>query len=423
MNIRLKEAINDRVKEMDIFSGNEKLRTMFINCFMNTIETTVEILDDGSVYIITGDIPAMWLRDSTGQVKHYLKFANEFDEIKRMIMGLIKRQMMYINIDPYANAFNKEPNNKGHVTDLTKRNPWIWERKYEIDSLCYPIQLAYLFWKETGITQHFDTDFKKAVKTILSIWKFEQKHETSDYRFKRLLSSETDTLQNNGKGLPVNYTGMTWSGFRPSDDRCIYGYLIPSNMFAVVVLKYVEEIALQIYNDIDLQNEAKILGQQIDDGIKKYGIIEHHKYGKIYAYEVDGFGNYIVMDDANVPSLLSIPYIGYSNSDDPLYINTRKFILSEDNPYYFKGQYAKGVGSPHTKKGYIWPMSLIIQALTSNDVKEIMDIINVLLNTDAGTNYIHESFDGDNPQNYTRHWFAWANSLFAELILKIMGVY
>ena len=423
MNTALKEVIYDKVEKVDVFFNNEKLSKMFLNCFMNTLETTVERLDDGSTYVITGDIPAMWLRDSTGQVKHYLKFANEFDEIKKLIMGLIKRQAMYINIDPYANAFNKEPNNKGHVHDITKRNPWIWERKYEIDSLCYPIHLAYLFWKETGITQHFDDDFKKAAKTILALWKNEQKHETSDYRFKRLLCSETDTLQNNGKGLPVNYTGMTWSGFRPSDDRCKYGYLIPSNMFAVVALRYIKEIASEIYKDVNLQNEADVLRQQIDDGIKKYGIVEHPKYGKIYAYEVDGFGNYILMDDANVPSLLSIPYIGYSENDDPIYINTRKFILSKDNPYYYEGRYAKGVGSPHTPKGFIWPMSLIIQALTSNIDKDVQDIIKVLLNTDAGTNYMHESFDPNNPKKYTRYWFAWANSLFAELILKVMGVY
>ncbi|MGI1690679.1 glycoside hydrolase family 125 protein [Thermoanaerobacter uzonensis] len=415
-------VLKNKVEEISNFLNNEKLKKMFVKSFLNTLETTIEKLNDGSVYVITGDIPAMWLRDSTGQIKSYLKFANEIHEIKEIIMGVIKRQIMYIKIDPYANAFNKEPNNNGHIHDIPKKNPWVWERKYEIDSLCYPIQLAYLLWKETGFTEQFSKDFRDAIKIILKVWKTEQHHEGSNYTFKRIFGSATDTLINNGKGTPVNYTGMTWSGFRPSDDRCIYGYLIPSNMFAVVVLGYIEEIAHEIYKDIDLENESQSLKNTIENGIKTYGIINHPKYGLIYAYEVDGFGNYILMDDANIPSLLSIPYIGYRTNKDPIYVNTRKFILSKDNPYYYEGQYAKGVGSPHTPERFVWPMSLIIQALTSDNNDEISEILQVLLNTDADTNYIHESFNVDNPKEYTRDWFAWANSLFAELILKIVGV-
>lgn len=412
-------SIKEIIEEVVLNCENSRLAEMFAKCFPNTLETTTEILDDGTTYVFTGDIPAMWLRDSTAQVKHYLPLAKEDIEIRRIIEGLIKRQIMYINIDPYANAFNKEPNGSGHQEDLTEQNPWIWERKYEIDSLCNPIQLSYLYWKQTGETSIFDEEYKKAVKTIIALWITEQNHtEKSMYSFQRFGCVESDTLKNNGKGTPVKVTGMTWSGFRPSDDACIYGYLVPANMFAAVVLGYIEEISEAVYGDLELKASAARLKSEIDSAIKQYGIYEHEKYGKIYAYETDGYGNYNLMDDANCPSLLCIPYMGYTTKEDPIYINTRQFLLSEDNPYYREGKAAKGIGSPHTPAGFIWPIALCMQALTSNSKEEVDKIIEMLLNTTADTGFMHESFDPDNPAAFTREWFAWANSLFGELIYK-----
>ena len=413
-------SISNIIKE--ILSGQavtEETAAIFRRCYANTLETTTEFLEDGTTYVFTGDIPAMWLRDSSAQVRHYIQFAAENEYLQQVIEGLIKRQVNYIIIDPYANAFNKEPNNHGHKSDITMHNPWVWERKYEIDSLCYPVQLGYLFWKATGRTNTFDDSFKTALNEIINLWKIEQKHFTdSSYSFERFNCPETDTLPNNGKGTPVKYTGMTWSGFRPSDDACKYGYLIPANMFAVVVLGYIQEIAASVYKDDSLYERAGTLREEIDTGIKTYGIYSHPEFGEIYAYETDGFGGYNLMDDANVPSLLSIPYIGYSTSDDPIYINTRRFILSKSNPYYFEGKYARGVGSPHTPDNYIWHISLIMQALTSNDRQEINEIIEILENTNAGTGVMHESFDAGNPELFTREWFAWANSLYAQLIIE-----
>lgn len=399
------------------FEEKTKIGQLFRNCFNNTIETTTEFLDDGTTFVFTGDIPAMWLRDSSAQVRHYIPFAASDTRVQNLIEGLIKRQLMYIRMDPYANAFNKEPNNAGHKSDITQQNPWVWERKYEIDSLCYPIQLAYLYWKNTNRTVMFDDGFKSIVKIIVNLWRLEQRHfENSSYSFRRLNAPESDTLKNDGKGMPVNYTGMTWSGFRPSDDACTFNYLIPANMFAVVVLGYIEEIARTIYEDEELEQSAKKLRAEIDHGIKTYGIYRHPKYGEIYAYETDGFGNYNLMDDANVPSLLSIPYLGYAPKNDPIYKNTRRFILSKDNPYFYEGKIAKGIGSPHTPEGYIWHISLIIQALTAEDDREIKELLMLLLITDADTGFMHEGFSADNPKMYTREWFAWANSLFGELI-------
>ena len=398
-----------------------KLAKMFQNCFKNTIQTTVKRLEDQSIFIITGDIPAMWLRDSAAQVKPYLALADRDETISTIIEGVIKRQIDYVNIDPYANAFNKEADGAGHQNDLTDMSDWIWERKYEIDSLCYPIQLSYLFWKRTGITKHFDAEFLKAVKKIIGVWKVEQHHEEqSPYRFQRKNCPLSDTLTRDGLGEPVCYTGMTWSGFRPSDDACMYGYLIPSNMFAVVVLNYMEEILTSFYKTSNLISSVTELKKQIQSGINEYGIVEHPKYGKMYAYETDGFGHYNLMDDANVPSLLALPYLGFCSIEDEIYQNTRAFILSEDNPYYFEGKAAKGIGSPHTPDQYVWHIALAIQGLTTNSSEEIEELLRLFETTDADTGYMHEGFHVDDPTQFTRKWFSWANAMFCEFIMSVV---
>ena len=399
---------------------DEKLRKLFYNCFIDTIDTTVIYNEEEKdTFVITGDIPAMWLRDSTSQVEHYLPFINEYPVLKDLFVGLINRQMKCIMIDPYANAFNKEANGKKWDNDITKDSPWVWERKYEIDSLCFPIRLIYKYWKKSNDSSFFNEDIKTVFNTIIDLWQTEQYHfEKSDYSFQRLNCAPSDTLCNNGLGNPVSYTGMTWSGFRPSDDACKYGYLIPSNMFASVVLKYVEEIAEVIYKDSELVLKAKNLRTQIEKGIEKFGIIENKDFGKIYAYETDGLGNYNFMDDANVPSLLSIPYIEYKPIDDEIYQNTRKFILSKNNPYYYEGKVASGIGSPHTPDQYIWHIALSMQGLTSNNEEEIKSLIETLIKCDGNTNYMHEGFHCDDSKKFTRDWFAWSNSLFADFIYK-----
>jgi meiotically up-regulated gene 157 (Mug157) protein len=212
---------------------------------------------------------------------------------------------------------------------------------------------------------------------------------------------------------------MIWSAFRPSDDACKFGYLVPANMFAVVALTYIEEIVAKYYpTEVVLLKKATKLRHEIDFGIQIYGKYLHPIHGEMYAYETDGFGNYHLMDDANVPSLMSIPYLGYVDAEDKIYQNTRSFVLSSSNPFYYEGKYAKGVGSPHTPEGYFWPIGLSMQGLTSNSIEEIEGLIETLVATDAGTEYMHEGVECDNPNNYTREWFAWSNSLFSELVIK-----
>lgn len=397
---------------------DEKIRTMFVQCFMSTFETTAKFLEDGSCFVITGDIPAMWLRDSSAQVNHYIPFASKCPEAYRLIDGLIRRQVNCIRIDPYANAFNQEANGKTQFKDKTDfYSPCVWERKYEIDSLCYPVKLVYRFWKEAGTTTHFTKELHEAFVKIVDLWTLEQNHKNSPYFFRRPFRSKKDTLSHRGRGRHVEYTGMTWSGFRPSDDACEYGYLVPSNMFATVVLDYISEISSVIYGDLELSRKALELKAEIQKGIETFAIA-HCEGKQLYSYETDGLGNYNLMDDANVPSLLSLPYLGYCSKGDELYTNTREFILSSANPYYFEGKTAKGIGSPHTPNNHIWPISLCMQGLTSDCKAEVLDIIHTLRDTDAGTNFMHESFHTDSPEKFTREWFSWANTLFAELVMR-----
>ncbi|MDF2986201.1 MAG: metal-independent alpha-mannosidase [Eubacterium sp.] len=412
----------------EVYKNDEKIYQLYENGLVNTFQTTLNPKADGRTFVITGDIPAMWLRDSAAQMRNLLIFAREDEVIRNLISGVVKQQVEQILIDPYANAFNDGATGQRFMDDHTDMKPEVWERKYEVDSLCYPVQLAYLLWKGTDQTCHFDENFKKACYTIIDVFKTEQLHELeSKYRFERDEDEEDrviyETLPFGGRGNPVGVTGMTWSGFRPSDDACRYGYLIPSNMFAVVILRYMEEIAGAVYHDRALEHMAADLARQINDGIQKYGIVKDEVYGEVYAYEVDGLGNYLLMDDANVPSLLAIPYFGYATAEDPIYRNTRQMLLSKKNPFYYHGKVLKGIGSPHTPQNYVWPIALAVQGMTSRDSSEIDEIYQMLKVSDAGTNLMHEGINVDDPACYTRPWFSWANAMFAEFVLSLNGIH
>lgn len=388
-----------------------KAAAIYRKCYVSTADTALKLLPDGTSFVLTGDIPAMWLRDSAAQVNHYIPLASD-SEVGAAIRGVIRRQLRYIKLDPYANAFNEEPNGNGWSTDLPKPSPWVWERKYEVDSLCYPIKLLYRYWKATGDRSFAEAELPSVMEVILRVWRTEQRHpEQSDYTFARM--SDVPGVLEECKCHNVGYTGMIWSAFRPSDDFCTYGYLVPSNMFACVVLGYAAEM---LGGSHPLTAEIERLKSEIEQGIEAYGTVEHPKYGRMYAYEVDGLGNSIVCDDANIPSLLAVPYIGYRGCDDETYLNTRRYILSRDNPYYFEGRYARGVGSPHTPKDHIWHMGLIMQALTAESRAEQEELLAMLLSTDAGTDCMHESFHCDDPAVFTRAWFTWPNALVCELL-------
>ena len=402
--------------------GRDKLAEMYRNCFRSTWDTTLQ-RSDGTVFLITGDIPAMWLRDSSAQVYHYVPHAGRYPQVRDAINGLLRRQYQYMALDPYANAFNKEASDRrNHLDDTTwteEQRPWIWERKYEVDSLCYPIRLTYAFWKQTGETSWCGAAFQRAAETVLNVWETEQRHdEKSPYHFSRSRCRPSDTLSHGGKGAPTAYTGMTWSGFRPSDDACVYGYLVPANFFAARSLEQLEEIYEKLLPEAGLTERIRRLREQILSGLREYAVTEHKDFGRVYAYETDGLGHTLLMDDANVPSLLSLPYLGCVPADDPVYQNTRRMLLSPANPYYYVGSSARGIGSPHTPPDYIWPISLCIQGLTATDGEEIRVLADMLENMDAGTLLMHEGVHKDDPARFTRPWFAWANSIFSEFVEK-----
>ena len=304
---RILESVKEKLK------NEPRLYTIFKNCYTDTLDKTVKKMEDGTMYVVTGDIPAMWLRDSSAQLRPYLIAAKDDPAVGDILTGLSRRQFQYIHTDPYANAFNETANGKCWRYDDTEMGRWVWERKYEVDSLCYPLQFAYLIWRNTGRTDQFDRTFRKGAERILEVFRTEQYHEEeSPYRFFRKDTYFTDTLSRDGKGALVKSgIGMTWSGFRPSDDACVYGYLIPANMFAVTALGYLEEIADKIFHDSKLKADAGKLKREIYEGIERYGIVRTEEFGEVYAYEADGYGQYLLMDDANVPSLLSMDYLGY----------------------------------------------------------------------------------------------------------------
>jgi uncharacterized protein len=379
--------------------GSPDTGQLYAQCLLSTIRNDVSFTPDGTTYVITGDIGAMWLRDASAQVRPYLFFASD-PQVKNMLRGVIEREAKNINTDPYANAFNRDYK--------------VAEEKFELDSLLYPMQLAWMYWKQTGDATVFTPDVKEAYEKALSLMELERDHSLSQYRHRE--------LSNDGVGSPVGYTGMIWTGFRPSDDATKYGYNIPDEMFAVVTLSELAEMESVVWRDSEKQREIVTLRDGISDGINNYGIVYAPKYGYLYAYEVDGLGHSNLMDDANVPSLLSIPYLGYARPDDPIYLNTRKFIFSPDNPYFFSGKVAQGVGSPHTPAGRIWPLALVMEGLTSTDPAEVSAVLTELRASDLGDHLLHESFDVDDPTKYTRSNFGWPCSLFSELVLdRVMG--
>ena len=415
------EAVERTIAELSSKLANPKLAWMFSNCFPNTIDTTVEYDEQaGDTFVITGDIHAMWLRDSGAQVWPYLRLAGEDEHLRKMLAGVLMRQFRCIAIDPYANAFNKGPSGSKWESDITQMNPWLHERKWEVDSPCYVLRLAHGYWKATGDTSVFGDEWLEAVRAILRTFREQQRYEgQGPYSFMRRTPRGKDTKSWGGFGAPVRPCGLICSSFRPSDDASVLEFLIPSNFFAVSTLRKAAEILEGPCKQGKLARECRTLADEVAGALEEYAVVEHPKYGKIYAYEVDGFGSAILMDDANVPSLLAMPYLGCVSANDPIWQNTRRFVLSTDNPCYFEGTALKGVGGPHVGLGWVWPMSIIMQAFTSSDDAEIRDCIRTLISTDAGTGFMHEAVWKDDPAKFTRSWFAWANTLFGELILDL----
>ncbi len=407
--------------------ADPELALIFANCLPNTLDTTVtpgSFEGKPDTFVITGDIDAMWLRDSSAQVWPYLPFCREDPKLAALIEGVIRRQTRCILLDPYANAFLPDAGSKPlswAVHDQTTMKPGVGERKWEIDSLCYPIRLAYGYWQATRSKAPFDAQWQDAARTIVHTFR-EQQRKTNQgpYRFQRSSPIPSESQMLDGYGNPARPVGLIHSGFRPSDDACIFPLFVPANLFAARSLLQLAELANRVCHDTALASEAAALAGEVRAALAQYAQVETADHGRIWAYEVDGYGNTHRMDDANAPGLLSLDYLGCVTMQDyPTYARTRAFTLSAANPYFFQGSAAEGIGGPHAGLGYIWPMSILFRAFSSIDDHEIMVCLRILRNTTAGTHFMHESFWKDDAGKYTRPWFAWANTLFGELILTL----
>ena len=398
------------------------LARLFANCFPNTLDTTVQPgTFDGKpdTAVLTGDIAAMWLRDSSAQVWPYLPLAAKDRPLRELLEGVIRRQVRCLLIDPYANCFMADlsaPPLEGSRKDETVMKQGVGERKYELDSLCYPIRLAHGYWKNTSDTAPFDSAWKLAMQTVLKTMRVEQrKAGPGPYRFQRAALNPTDSLVN-GTGNPLRPVGLIASAFRPSDDACILPFLVPANLFAVTSLRQLAAMSNAILRDAQMANEASDLAKEVEAALREHAIVQTSA-GTVWAFEIDGYGNSIVMDDANAPSLLSLPYLD-SSPDAALYARTRSFVWSERNPWFFKGSAGEGIGGPHIGRDSIWPMSQIVYALTSDSGPQIKAMIQMLKSAALSTGFIHESYNRNDSALFTRAWFAWANTLFGELIAR-----
>jgi meiotically up-regulated gene 157 (Mug157) protein len=363
--------------------------------FTRTLLQTV----DGKPFIITGDIPAMWLRDSTWQVEPF--FHSRLPEIGRLLAEVSKTQTKFVILDRYANAFNPGPTGNCWHKDFPDQSDWVFERKYELDSLASVLRLARRTADVFGITSHLDARFHSAVDAIIALARREQQHEPGSYTFRRSNGVAHDSLSHDGRGAPMQPTGMVWSAFRPSDDACTYGFHVPSNLFLAHELRRLDRA------------DAVELADDIDAGAAKHALSDRG-----YAYEVDGLGNALFIDDANVPSLLSLPYLGVCSADDPAYLATRQRVLSPDNPWWFSGSALRGIGSQHTPANHVWPIAVAIEAMTSTNSADRKAAVALLESTDAGTGCMHESVHVDDPSRYTREWFSWADMTWLDLVLR-----
>jgi uncharacterized protein len=415
-------AVEDYITATSRRIHDRELADIFANCFPNTLDTTVEpgvFEGKPDTAVITGDIPAMWLRDSSAQVWPYLPLASKDDQLRALLEGVIRRQARCLLIDTYANSFMADLNAaplEWSLQDKTEMKQGVGERKYELDSLCYPIRLAHGYWKQTGDTRPFDAAWKEAMGRALETMRVQQRKDgPGPYRFQRSARNPTDSLVN-GIGNPVKPVGLIASCFRPSDDACIFPFLVPANLFAVTSLRQLASMSSTILHDTAMANQAGALADEVENALRQHAIVATAA-GTIWAYEIDGYGGQVLMDDANVPSLLSLPYLE-SSPDSALYARTRSFAWSERNPWFFRGSAGEGIGGPHIGPDFIWPMSQIVYALTSNSPRETAGTIQMLKASSAGTGFMHESYNRNDAKKFTRAWFAWANTLFGELIGK-----
>ncbi|KAI1951339.1 hypothetical protein LOZ12_002472 [Ophidiomyces ophidiicola] len=433
---------------------DKDLARIFENAFPNTLDTTVRWHVNGSQpvkkrnshalavwegpqsFIVTGDINAEWLRDSTNQLAQYQQLAKKDPNIKNLIIGAINTQAEFVIQSPYCNAFQPPPpskllptnNGQDDVVHPAYEPSVVFECKYELDSLANFLSLGNQFYTNTGSDAFLTNRWYMALDTVLSTIDAQSQptfdpsgdYVVNQYTFQRTTKIGTETLNLRGIGNPLNNeTGLVRSAFRPSDDASILGFLIPANAMMSVELRRTADMLQKAGGKKELVNKLREVSKRIEQGVWEHGVVKHKTFGDVFAFEVDGYGSSILMDDANLPSLLALPLLGFVNQDDKVYQNTRKMILSKKgNPYYLVGSAFHGIGGPHIGVQNAWPMSVLVRARTAISDDEIRESINMVRDSSL-LGLIHETVHVNRISQYTRSWFAWANSVFAQTILDL----
>ncbi|KAJ4364765.1 hypothetical protein N0V95_000713 [Ascochyta clinopodiicola] len=444
------QGLEDTVTRLQTVIKDPDLYRLFQNAYPNTLDTAIrwkgvaaDNAEEELTFIITGDINAMWLRDSSNQMQSYLPLLNASSDpnsIASLYRGVINLQARYLLTSPYCNSF-QPPVESGIGVALndaasedtvfpTYSNQSVFECKYELDSLGAFLQISTDYYRATGDYEFFGKfQWISAVEAVLKVahdmmlptYGSEGEVLESPYTFTRQTTRATETFSNDGIGNPVaNGTGLIRSGFRPSDDSTIFQLFIPANMMFSAFLASASEIMgkLNTGNSTSLAQQMSALSDSLRNAIETYGTVNHPTYSKVYAFEVDGFGSNAIMDDANIPSLLSAPFLGYS-IDAETYANTRNLILSATNPYYMRGPVINAIGGPHQGPGMAWPMASIVRILTSDNDDEITNELRQIVSSTDRLGLIHESINTFNQSDWTRQWFSWANGLFGQMILDL----
>ncbi|KAJ7616584.1 Six-hairpin glycosidase-like protein [Roridomyces roridus] len=425
--------LTSRMKDPD-------LARLFENTYTNTLDTTVKWFNENLTFVVTGDIPAEWLRDSSNQFKVYLPLVKQDQALQDLSRGVINLQAQYIGEYPYCNAFQPPPESglpaeccsgdTGAAVSPPDNLTIVWTCGYELDSVLSFLQLSRLYYQysqDKSIFTFNNGAWFSAVENIMQLI-HDQAIPTYDaagnvISFYNISGPNQQYMKNDGRGPPKANTGLIvyiGTTYRPSDDVVAFPYNIPHQAMAVVELRALAALLKEVGLRPDIQSEATTRASTVEAALWKWGTVLTKDWGEVFAYEVDGYGGTAMQDDPNVPSLVSIPYLGFVNATNNVYANTRKMVLStQGNPYYGFGPMIRGVSSPHIDEKHVWPMGLITEVVTSTEDSDILVKLEYLKNTTTGLGLMHESVNTHDGSDYTRPWFAWANSYFGEAILQL----
>ncbi len=378
-------------------------RQIAAECIARLFDQAATQLDKGRIFISTGDIDAMWLRDSSFQIKPLLRFCSDAI-VADFVRGVISTQAFYISIDPYANAFNISANSNRWHKDFEDQSPWVFERKWEIDSLASFLDISLGLTDVTGSDQHLNEAWWRAANSITDVFERELSHDPESYVFTRPKAPKHDWLYPEGRGADFENCGLIWSAFRPSDDACELPFNIPQNAYAAAQLERLAKRA-----NPELADRCRKLADSIRAAIEKFAVVDG-----IFAYEIDGKGGTLMIDDANIPSLLSLPYLGFCAVGESRYLATRRFVLSKANAWFFTGSQASHIGSPHTGQNRVWPLAMAMEIITSEKVE--IEKLNRLAALAIDSNGLHESIDVNDVSDFTREWFSWAEMTYIDAV-------